>query len=159
MLATPPPPTEARESPQRIEYARARKMPQAAGVVRELLIARWGLPGAPQFGGQSVTNIRNLKRLHGGAGWPRKGAASFPRRRSASTPTRSRPSLQQSARALCAGLQDHDEQTRQRQACPTVQAPRTSMSRAFQTLQLTQKRRTHRGQSNHNFGEGPDHCR
>jgi putative SOS response-associated peptidase YedK len=28
---------------------------------RELAMARWGMPGPPQFGGQPVTNIRNLK--------------------------------------------------------------------------------------------------
>jgi putative SOS response-associated peptidase YedK len=27
---------------------------------RELVMARWGMPGPPQFGGQPVTNIRNL---------------------------------------------------------------------------------------------------
>ena len=28
---------------------------------RELVIARWGMPGPPQFGGASITNIRNVK--------------------------------------------------------------------------------------------------
>jgi putative SOS response-associated peptidase YedK len=31
---------------------------------RELLIARWGMPGPPQFGGQPVTNIRNVGSPH-----------------------------------------------------------------------------------------------
>ncbi|MGO3933091.1 SOS response-associated peptidase [Rhodopseudomonas pseudopalustris] len=32
--------------------------------VRELAMARWGMPGPPQFGGAPVTNIRNVKSLH-----------------------------------------------------------------------------------------------
>ncbi len=31
---------------------------------RELVMARWGMPGPPQFGGQPVTNIRNVKSPH-----------------------------------------------------------------------------------------------
>ena len=31
---------------------------------RELVMARWGMPGPPQFGGQPVTNIRNLTSPH-----------------------------------------------------------------------------------------------
>jgi putative SOS response-associated peptidase YedK len=31
---------------------------------RELVMARWGMPGPPQFGGQPVTNIRNLDSPH-----------------------------------------------------------------------------------------------
>ncbi len=31
---------------------------------RELVMARWGMRGPPQFGGQPVTNIRNVKSLH-----------------------------------------------------------------------------------------------
>jgi len=31
---------------------------------RELVLARWGMPGPPQFGGQPVTNIRNVKSPH-----------------------------------------------------------------------------------------------
>ena len=31
---------------------------------RELVMARWGMPGPPQFGGQPVTNIRNLNSPH-----------------------------------------------------------------------------------------------
>jgi putative SOS response-associated peptidase YedK len=31
---------------------------------RELAMARWGMPGPPQYGGAPVTNIRNLDSLH-----------------------------------------------------------------------------------------------
>ena len=31
---------------------------------RELVMARWGMPGPPQFGGAPVTNIRNTKSPH-----------------------------------------------------------------------------------------------
>ena len=31
---------------------------------RELVMARWGMPGPPQFGGQPVTNIRNVTSPH-----------------------------------------------------------------------------------------------
>jgi putative SOS response-associated peptidase YedK len=31
---------------------------------RELIVARWGMPGPPQFGGQPVTNIRNIASPH-----------------------------------------------------------------------------------------------
>jgi putative SOS response-associated peptidase YedK len=31
---------------------------------RELVMARWGMPGPPQFGGQPVTNIRNVASAH-----------------------------------------------------------------------------------------------
>ena len=31
---------------------------------RELVTARWGMPGPPQFGGQPVTNIRNVMSPH-----------------------------------------------------------------------------------------------
>ena len=31
---------------------------------RELVMARWGMPAPPQFGGQPVTNIRNVKSPH-----------------------------------------------------------------------------------------------
>jgi putative SOS response-associated peptidase YedK len=36
----------------------------AADGERELFMARWGMPGPPQFGGQPVTNIRNLSSSH-----------------------------------------------------------------------------------------------
>jgi putative SOS response-associated peptidase YedK len=32
--------------------------------VRELMMARWGMPGPPQFGGAPVTYIRNTKSPH-----------------------------------------------------------------------------------------------
>ena len=31
---------------------------------RELVMARWGMPGPPQFGGHPITNIRNTKSPH-----------------------------------------------------------------------------------------------
>lgn len=31
---------------------------------RELMMARWGMPGPPQYGGMPVTNIRNVKSPH-----------------------------------------------------------------------------------------------
>ena len=36
----------------------------AVGGARELVMARWGMPGPPQYGGQPVTNIRNAKTPH-----------------------------------------------------------------------------------------------
>lgn len=38
---------------------------------RELVMARWGMPGPPQYGGAPVTNIRNLDSPHW-RGWLRK---------------------------------------------------------------------------------------
>jgi putative SOS response-associated peptidase YedK len=35
---------------------------------RELVLARWGMPGPPQYGGGPVTNIRNLTSPHW-SGW------------------------------------------------------------------------------------------
>lgn len=32
--------------------------------VRELAVARWGMPGPPQFGGAPITNVRNTKSPH-----------------------------------------------------------------------------------------------
>ena len=32
--------------------------------IRELMLARWGMPGPPQFGGAPITNIRNTKSAH-----------------------------------------------------------------------------------------------
>lgn len=32
--------------------------------VRELAMARWGMPGPPQFGGAPITNVRNVKSPH-----------------------------------------------------------------------------------------------
>jgi putative SOS response-associated peptidase YedK len=37
---------------------------RGADGARELVVARWGMPGPPQFGGQPVTNIRNVKSPH-----------------------------------------------------------------------------------------------
>jgi putative SOS response-associated peptidase YedK len=40
---------------------------------REIVMARWGMPGPPQFGGQSITNIRSVSSPH----WRRRlGQAS-----------------------------------------------------------------------------------
>ena len=36
----------------------------ADGDGRELVMARWGMPGPPQFGGAPITNIRNVKSPH-----------------------------------------------------------------------------------------------
>jgi putative SOS response-associated peptidase YedK len=36
----------------------------AEGGERELVMARWGMPGPLQFGGQPVTNIRNVASPH-----------------------------------------------------------------------------------------------
>ena len=36
----------------------------AADGERELVMARWGMPGPPQYGGQPVTNIRNVASPH-----------------------------------------------------------------------------------------------
>ena len=41
------------------------------------LVARWGTPGPPQYGGQPVTNIRNVMSLHW-RGW--LGVGKRPRR-------------------------------------------------------------------------------
>ena len=35
-----------------------------AGGERELVMARWGMPGPPQFGGAPITNIRNVGSAH-----------------------------------------------------------------------------------------------
>ena len=31
---------------------------------RDLVMARWGMPGPPQFGGAPITNIRNVRSAH-----------------------------------------------------------------------------------------------
>jgi putative SOS response-associated peptidase YedK len=36
----------------------------AADGIRELAMARWGMPGPPAFGGAPITNIRNVKSPH-----------------------------------------------------------------------------------------------
>lgn len=63
----------------RVTHDRAGNMPPLTGVFpdqlapivriaanggRELVMARWGMPGPPQFGGRPVTNIRNLLSPH-----------------------------------------------------------------------------------------------
>lgn len=62
----------------KVEHDRTGNMPSLPGVfpdylapiVRnsadsvELLMARWGMPGPPQFGGAPITNIRNTKSAH-----------------------------------------------------------------------------------------------
>ena len=54
---------------------------------RELVMARWGMPGPPQFGGQPVTNIRKSRVRIGAAGSEPGIAASCPATSFASTPT------------------------------------------------------------------------
>jgi putative SOS response-associated peptidase YedK len=36
----------------------------ASDGIRELAMARWGMPGPPAFGGAPITNIRNVKSPH-----------------------------------------------------------------------------------------------
>ena len=57
---------------------------------RELVIARWGMPGPPQFGGAPITNIRNGGIRIGEAGSASITVAFCRRLRFASTPTPSR---------------------------------------------------------------------
>jgi hypothetical protein len=56
---------------------------------RELVMARWGMPGPPQFGGAPITIFAMLAARTGAAGSARKTAASCQQPRSASTRTRS----------------------------------------------------------------------
>jgi hypothetical protein len=58
--------------------------------VRELCMARWGMPCPPQFGGAPVTNIRNTKARTGDDGSRLPTAASCRGLAFASTPTPSR---------------------------------------------------------------------
>jgi putative SOS response-associated peptidase YedK len=44
---------------------------------RELVMARWGMPGPPQFGGAPITNIRNTKSSHW-RGWLSSGRCVVP---------------------------------------------------------------------------------
>jgi putative SOS response-associated peptidase YedK len=45
---------------------------------RELVMARWGMPGPPQFGGAPITNIRNVGApALAGTAWQAKPATSF----------------------------------------------------------------------------------
>jgi hypothetical protein len=57
---------------------------------RELVMARWGMPGPPRFGGAPITNIAMSVALTGADGLGRKIAASFRQLRFVSTPTRGR---------------------------------------------------------------------
>jgi hypothetical protein len=58
---------------------------------RDLVMARWGMPGPPQFGGAPITNIRNVGSPHWrGCGSASKTVASCRRPRFANTPTPSR---------------------------------------------------------------------
>jgi putative SOS response-associated peptidase YedK len=45
-------------------YQMAQIVRSDAGGERELVMARWGMPGPPQYGGAPVTNIRNLDSPH-----------------------------------------------------------------------------------------------
>ena len=56
---------------------------------RELVMARWGMPGPLQFGGQPVTNIRNVASPHWRGWLSARNRCLVPRHRSANTPTRS----------------------------------------------------------------------
>jgi hypothetical protein len=56
---------------------------------RELVMARWGMPGPPQFGGAPITNIRNSGARIGADGSGSAIVASSRRHRFANTPTRS----------------------------------------------------------------------
>ena len=48
-----------------------------AGGQREPVMARWGMPGPPQYGGQFVTNIRNVKSPHW-RGWLKRNRCIVP---------------------------------------------------------------------------------
>ncbi len=37
---------------------------RGADAERELVMARWGMPGPPQFGGHPITNVRNVNSAH-----------------------------------------------------------------------------------------------
>ena len=54
---------------------------------RELVMARWGMPGPPQFGGAPVANIRNVGSPHWRGCSASKTVASCRRLLFASTPT------------------------------------------------------------------------
>ena len=49
-------------------------------------MARWGMPGPPQFGGQPVTNIRNVASLHWRGWLSARNRCLVPATRSANTP-------------------------------------------------------------------------
>jgi putative SOS response-associated peptidase YedK len=56
---------------------------------RELVMARWGMPGPPRFGGQPVTTSATSRVRTGAVGSRRGTGVSCPRPASASTKTRS----------------------------------------------------------------------
>jgi putative SOS response-associated peptidase YedK len=60
---------------------------------RELVMARWGMPGPPQFGGAPITNIRNLGSPHwrGWLGKQNPALCQRPRFASSPIPSRARP--------------------------------------------------------------------
>jgi putative SOS response-associated peptidase YedK len=70
-----------------------------AGVERELIMMRWGMPPPPKFGGPPVTNIHNTASPHW-RGWPKPEARclgpapSFPN-------TRQRPILRPARTTWC----------------------------------------------------------
>jgi putative SOS response-associated peptidase YedK len=55
---------------------------------RELVMARWGMPGPPQFGGAPITNIRNVGSPHWRGCSASKTAASCQQPRYADTKPR-----------------------------------------------------------------------
>ena len=61
-----------------------------APTARELMLARWGMPGPPQFGGAPITNLRNTKARTGARGSNPKTGARCPSIPFANTPTPSR---------------------------------------------------------------------
>ena len=65
---------------------------------RELVMARWGMPGPPQFGGAPITNIRNVGSPHWRGWLGSKTVASCRRLLFASTPILSRARRQNGSR-------------------------------------------------------------
>jgi putative SOS response-associated peptidase YedK len=57
---------------------------------RELVMARWCMPGPPQYGGQPVTNIRNAKSPHWRGWLGKRNRCIVSQRHFASTRTPSR---------------------------------------------------------------------
>ena len=70
---------------------------------RELVMARWGMPGPPQFGGAPITNIRNVGSPHWRGWLGNITAASYPRLRFASTPIPSRARRRNGSRSARIG--------------------------------------------------------
>ena len=54
---------------------------------RELVIARWGMPGPPQFGGAPITNIRNVGSPHWRGWLGKQNRCIVPATSFANTPT------------------------------------------------------------------------